>query len=102
MTAFDSWYTGTAVASGCSPATGTPGATAPRGSSSPRSITGQKRFVIDGEAVVLGVDGVADFNALYFRKHDDELDPISDFVIVPWLDQIARSSSSTPHHFLFR
>jgi bifunctional non-homologous end joining protein LigD len=63
----------------------------------------QKRFVIDGEAVVLGVDGVADFNALYFRKHDDELDPISDFVtVVPWLDQIARSSSSTPHHFLFR
>jgi hypothetical protein len=93
MTAFDSWYTGTAIGSGCSPATGTPGATATRGSS----------FVIDGEAVVLGVDGVADFNALYFRKHDDEVDPISDFVtVVPWLDQIARSSSSTPHHFLFR
>jgi ATP-dependent DNA ligase len=29
--------------------------------------------VIDGEAVVLGVDGVADFNALHSRKHDDEV-----------------------------
>jgi ATP-dependent DNA ligase len=27
-----------------------------------------KQFVIDGEAVVLGVDGVADFNALHSRK----------------------------------
>jgi bifunctional non-homologous end joining protein LigD len=32
-----------------------------------------KRFVIDGEAVVLGIDGVADFNALHSRKHDDEV-----------------------------
>ena len=32
-----------------------------------------KQFVIDGEAVILGVDGVADFNALYSRKHDDEV-----------------------------
>ena len=32
-----------------------------------------KRFVIDGEAVVLGVDGIADFNALYSRKHEDEV-----------------------------
>jgi bifunctional non-homologous end joining protein LigD len=30
-----------------------------------------KQFVIDGEAVVLGVDGVADFNALHSRRHDD-------------------------------
>jgi hypothetical protein len=29
--------------------------------------------VIDGEAVVLGVDGVADFNALHSRKHDHEV-----------------------------
>jgi ATP-dependent DNA ligase len=26
------------------------------------------QFVIDGEAVVLGVDGVSDFNALYFER----------------------------------
>jgi ATP-dependent DNA ligase len=32
-----------------------------------------KHFVIDGEAVVLGVDGVADFDALYSRQHDDEV-----------------------------
>jgi ATP-dependent DNA ligase len=28
----------------------------------------QKRFVLDGEAVVLGVDSVSDFNALHSRK----------------------------------
>jgi bifunctional non-homologous end joining protein LigD len=33
----------------------------------------QKRFALDGEAVVLGVDGVADFNALHSRKHDHEV-----------------------------
>jgi ATP-dependent DNA ligase len=33
----------------------------------------QKHFVIDGEAVVLGVDGVSDFNALHSRRHDDEV-----------------------------
>jgi bifunctional non-homologous end joining protein LigD len=32
-----------------------------------------KQFVIDGEAVVLGLDGVADFNALHSRRHDDEV-----------------------------
>ena len=31
----------------------------------------QRQFVIDGEAVVLGVDGVADF--LHSRKHDEEV-----------------------------
>lgn len=33
----------------------------------------QGQFVIDGEAVVLGVDGISDFAALYSRKHDDEV-----------------------------
>ena len=32
-----------------------------------------RQFVIDGEAVVLGVDGVADFDALHSRKHDEEV-----------------------------
>jgi ATP-dependent DNA ligase len=27
-----------------------------------------RRFVLDGEAVVLGVDGVSDFNALHSRR----------------------------------
>jgi bifunctional non-homologous end joining protein LigD len=33
----------------------------------------QKRFVLDGEAVILGVDGISDFDALHSRKHDDEV-----------------------------
>ena len=33
----------------------------------------QRQFVIDGEAVVLGVDGISDFSALYSRRHDDEV-----------------------------
>jgi bifunctional non-homologous end joining protein LigD len=31
-----------------------------------------RRFVIDGEAVILGVDGIADFNALHSGKYNDE------------------------------
>jgi ATP-dependent DNA ligase len=33
----------------------------------------QKHFVIDGEAVILGVDGVSDFNALHSGKHNEEV-----------------------------
>src|SRR3954468_21721682 len=33
----------------------------------------EQQFVIDGEAVVLGVDGVSDFNALHSRRHDAEV-----------------------------
>jgi ATP-dependent DNA ligase len=33
----------------------------------------QTRFVLDGEAVVLGIDGVADFDALHSRRHDEEV-----------------------------
>jgi bifunctional non-homologous end joining protein LigD len=33
----------------------------------------QNHFVIDGEAVVLGVDGIADFEALHLRQHDEEV-----------------------------
>jgi bifunctional non-homologous end joining protein LigD len=32
-----------------------------------------KQFVIDGEAVVLGVDGVSDFEALHSGKHNNEV-----------------------------
>ena len=32
-----------------------------------------KQFVIDGEAVILGVDGISDFNALHSRRHDGEV-----------------------------
>ena len=33
----------------------------------------RKQFVIDGEAVILGVDGVADFNALHSGKQNVEV-----------------------------
>ena len=29
--------------------------------------------MLDGEAVLLGVDGISDFNGLHSRKHDDEV-----------------------------
>jgi bifunctional non-homologous end joining protein LigD len=29
--------------------------------------------VIDGEAVLLGVDGISDFNGVRSRRHDDEV-----------------------------
>jgi bifunctional non-homologous end joining protein LigD len=32
-----------------------------------------KQFVIDGEAVILGLDGISDFNALHSGKHNDEV-----------------------------
>jgi ATP-dependent DNA ligase len=30
-------------------------------------------LVIDGEAVLLGVDGISDFNGLHSRRHNDEV-----------------------------
>ena len=33
----------------------------------------QKQFVIDGEAVILGVDGISDFDALHSGRHNDEV-----------------------------
>jgi len=37
----------------------------------------QSRFVIDGEAIVRGVDGYSDFNALHSNRHDDEVELIA-------------------------
>ena len=33
----------------------------------------EQHFVLDAEAVVLGVDGVSDFNAPHSRRHDEEV-----------------------------
>jgi ATP-dependent DNA ligase len=33
----------------------------------------QKQFVIDGETVVLNIDGTSNFDALQSRKHDEEV-----------------------------
>src|SRR5499427_7723785 len=32
-----------------------------------------KRFVIDGEAVILGLDGISDFNALHLGRYNKEV-----------------------------
>src|SRR6516164_7534866 len=32
-----------------------------------------KQFVIDGKPVILGVDGIADFNAFHSHEHDEEV-----------------------------
>jgi bifunctional non-homologous end joining protein LigD len=32
-----------------------------------------KQFVLDGEAVILGVDGISDFHALHSGKHNEEV-----------------------------
>jgi bifunctional non-homologous end joining protein LigD len=32
-----------------------------------------KRFVLDGEAVILGLDGISDFDALHSGKHNEEV-----------------------------
>jgi ATP-dependent DNA ligase len=34
----------------------------------------QKRFVVDGEAIVCGVDGYSDFNALHSNKCNEEVE----------------------------
>jgi ATP-dependent DNA ligase len=50
------------------PTTGARGAMTAR-----TAIDVAKAFVIDGEAVALGVDGISDFNALHSGKHNDEV-----------------------------
>jgi ATP-dependent DNA ligase len=48
----------------------------------------QKRFVLDGEAVILGVDGVSDFNALHSRKHDHEVQLCAFDILVEGSDDL--------------
>jgi bifunctional non-homologous end joining protein LigD len=59
-----------AIARDCFPAMAMTGPIAIREAALKNRI---KQFVIDGEAVVLGIDGVPDFNALHSRKHDEEV-----------------------------
>jgi hypothetical protein len=72
MMATASASSGTVIACGCSPGTATTGRADTPGSSNARTIR-QKRFVLDGEAVILGVDGIADFDKLHSRQHDEEV-----------------------------
>ncbi|WP_346016178.1 DNA ligase [Bradyrhizobium sp. C-145] len=50
----------------------------------------QQHFVLDGEAVVLGVDGVSDFNALHSRKHDDEVQLCAFDILVEGEDDLRK------------
>ena len=56
----------------------------------------QTRFVLDGEAVILGVGGIADFDALHSRQHDEEVQLASAFRI--WLEAVPAhaGTSSSP------
>jgi hypothetical protein len=53
----------------------------------------EHQFVVDGEAVVLGVDGVSDFNAVHSRKHSPDVpSPKAVLLLLPQLPlQIDRS-----------
>ncbi len=55
----------------------------------------QRRFVLDGEAVILGVDGVSDFNALHSRKHDHEVQLCAFDILVEGDDDLRALPLST-------
>jgi bifunctional non-homologous end joining protein LigD len=52
-------------------------------------------FVIDGEAVLLGVDGRSDFNGLHSRKHDAEVEFYAFDILVSDGDDLRRLPLST-------
>jgi bifunctional non-homologous end joining protein LigD len=55
-------------------------------------------FVIDGEAVLLGVDGISDFNGLHSRKYDYEVQFYAFDILVDGGEDPGREwSASTPH-----
>ena len=63
-----------------------------------RAHVRQNRFVLDGEAVVLGVDGVADFNALHSRKHEHEVQFCAFDVLVEGDKTLENSRSRCAKH----
>src|SRR5690242_2113268 len=50
----------------------------------------QSRFVIDGEAIVRGIDGYSDFNALHSNRHDGEVELIAFDVLAMDGDDLRR------------
>jgi ATP-dependent DNA ligase len=50
----------------------------------------QKRFVLDGEAVILGVDGISDFDALHLGKHDEEVQLCAFDILVEGGDDVRK------------
>jgi bifunctional non-homologous end joining protein LigD len=53
----------------------------------------QKNFVIDGEAVILGVDGYSEFNALHSGKHKDEVQLLAFDVLAMDGDDLRNSAA---------
>jgi hypothetical protein len=53
--------------------------------------------LVDGEAVILGVDGVPDFNVLHSRKHDDEVQPYAFDILT--LDGAAKTANENASIF---
>ena len=41
-------------------------------------------FIIDGEAVLLGVAGISDFNGLHSRQNDEEVQLYAFDIFGPW------------------
>ena len=54
----------------------------------------QSSFVIDGEAVLLGVDGRSDFNGLHSRQHDEEVQFYAFDMLVSYGDDIRKQPLS--------
>jgi bifunctional non-homologous end joining protein LigD len=48
------------------------------------------RFVLDGEAVILGSDGIADFDALHSRQHDEEVQFCAFDILVEGSDDLRK------------
>jgi len=56
----------------------------------------QKNFVLDGEAVVLGVDGIADFNALHTASTITRCSSVHfDILVEGWLKGVMTCVSVT-------
>lgn len=53
----------------------------------------QKHFVVDG-AVILGIDGISDLNALHSRKHEHDVQLYA-FDVLPWEGTISARSRYT-------
>jgi ATP-dependent DNA ligase len=62
------------------------------------------QFVIDGEAVPLGVDGVSDFDALHSGKHNDEFSYAFDVLALDGEDlrRLPLSTRDQPRRLLAR
>src|SRR5262245_41013646 len=61
------------IESGFTPVTATIGRAAIRLLGMRRAGSRTKQFVLDGEAVLLGVNGISDFDGLYSGRHNDEI-----------------------------